>query len=162
MVEYQDILATGVILFVLALGIVIIHYATDTVLVDMITNPIINDSNTTVGVLQDTKDLTNRFDYIVFGVFIGLILSAIVGGYLSGGAHPVLMFIYFLILVVAIVVASLLSYVWLEPLSTSNLATTISTSFPITNHLITYLPIYVSGISFIGLIIMFLKRFATS
>jgi len=158
MVEFQDAVVTGVILFSIALGLVIVHLATGILVTDMISKPIINSSNVTVQVLQDTQELTNGFDYIVFGVLMGLILAAIIGGYLAGGAHPILMFIYFIIMVIAVVTASLMSYIWNEQL-TALLNATINDSFPIANHIITFLPIYVAAIAFVGLIIMFSRRY---
>jgi len=158
MVEFQDAVIVGVVLFSIALGLVIVHMATGMLVTDMISKPIINDSNTTVQVLQDTQDLTNRFDYIIFGVLMGLIFAAIIGGYLAGGAHPILMFIYFIIMVIAVVTASLMSYIWNEQLGTL-LNNTISTSFPIADHIVTYLPIYVAAIAFVSLIIMFSRKY---
>lgn len=159
MAELTDVIMFGVIIFSLGIGLVLVHYTTGNVVDNMINQSIIAADNTTVQILEDTQTLTLRFDYMLFGVLIGLILATIIGGWLAGGSHPIFMFIYFIIIIIAIVISSIFSYIWNNlPTTIANHITT-SNAFPITIHLLNKLPYYVLGIGFVGIAIMFSRRY---
>jgi hypothetical protein len=151
----KDVLMIGVLIFTFAIGFFIFHNISNTVINQMLTNPQINSSNATVNVLQGTQRVTARMDYVIFGLFIGLIIALILTSWFIGG-NPIFMFIYFIVLVFGIVTSVVLSNVW-EEVSTKAIFGTTINAFPITNHLMTYLPIYSAIIGIVGLVIMFAK-----
>ena len=151
----KDVLMIGVLIFTFAIGFFIFHSISNTVINQMIANPQINSSNATVNVLQGTQRVTARMDYVIFGLFIGLIIALILTSWFIGG-NPIFMFIYFIVLVFGIVTSVVLSNVW-EEVSTKAIFGTTVASFPITNHLMTYLPIYSAIIGIVGLVILFAK-----
>lgn len=153
----RDVILFGTFLvFGLGLGILLIHYITQSAVNSMINIPTINAS---AGVALEgvTNKVLPRFDYIVFGFFIGFVLAYLITSYFVGG-HPIFMFVYFLVTVIGVVGSALISNVWETATATGPLATQVS-AFPITNHLINYLPVYTTFIGFIGLVAMFAKPY---
>lgn len=144
-------------MFGIGLGFFIINYALTQSVSQLITAPIINETNKTVEAFQSINTLTNQLDYIIFGVFVGLVLALIITSYFISG-HPIFMFIYFIIIVIAVVVSTVLADSW-EYLSQMTLFGSTISEFPITNHLLIYLPIYAVVLGFIGLFIMFAKPY---
>lgn len=153
----RDVLLMGVMLFALGLGFFIFHYAMNNTVDSMLATSVINSSNATVTSLEGTAALTNRLDYVIFGVFIGFLLGIIITGWFIGG-HPIYMFIYFLVVMMAVVVSTVLSNVWEEVTAMTIFGTTIA-SFPITNNLLTNGPVYLAIVGIIGMIVMFGKPF---
>ncbi len=66
--------------------------------------------------------------------------------------------IYFLVMVIGVVLASVMSNVW-ETTSQASIFGSTITHFPITNNLMLYLPLYIGIIGFLGLIVMFAKPY---
>ena len=155
----RDIVVIGVMVFALAIAFFAGHHMINTAIDQMIANPVINASSDTTAALQNTKDLTNRMDYVVGGVFLALTLALIITGYLIGG-NPIFMFIYFLFVTISTVLATILSNVWETVASYVGFTGTLA-YFPISNHLLTYLPIYMVVIGFIGMVAMFAKPYIT-
>lgn len=152
----RDVIFIGVILFVIAIGFFIIKFTADTVVAKMVAIPQINQSSAAVSALQGTQDkVTDRLDYLIVGLFVGLALALIITGWFIGG-NPIFAFIYTLIVVLAVVFSSVLAYSWQSMTTLIVFGTTIS-GMPITNHLISWLPLYVGIIGFIGLVVMFAK-----
>jgi hypothetical protein len=123
----------------------------------MLENPVINSSSATVNALEGTQNLTNRLDYVVFGLFIGLCLALIITSWFIGGI-PILMVIYFLVVVFGVVFGLVLQYAY-DNISTSSYFSTTLVSFPLTNNLLSNLGLYASIIGIIGLIVMFAKPY---
>jgi hypothetical protein len=67
--------------------------------------------------------------------------------------HPILVVVYLIIIVIGIIVSAILSNTW-ETLTTASIFGVTLTRFPITNHLITNMPYYVSVVGLISFIIM--------
>ena len=153
----RDILYFAVILFALGLAFFVFHFAMNNVVTEMIGTSAINSSNTTVTVLTATGELTNRLDYVIFGVFIGFLLGIIISGWFVGG-NPIFMFIYFLVVVMAVIVCTVLANVWEEVTANVIFGTTIA-SFPIANNLILNSPLYIAIVGILGMIVMFGKPF---
>lgn len=151
----RDVLFIGSILFVIAMVIFVFHFVSNTMIDGMLSNPQINATNSTVRALQGTAQVTDRFDYIVFAMFIGMALGLLITGWFIGG-NPIYMFIYFLVVVVGTVVGGVLSYVW-GLVSQASVFSTTLLSFPITDHLITNLHYYIAVLGMIGIIVMFAK-----
>lgn len=152
-----DIIFLVIFIFALGIGYFTFHYGFNTAIGQMQNNTQINQSNASYTALESTKATTNRFDYIVLGVFVGFVLALIITGYFIGG-YPIFMILYFGFIVVAVVIAAVLSNAWDQFVTTPIFGTTIS-SLPITAHLINNMPIYVAIAGFIGMVVMFSRPF---
>ena len=117
----------------------------------------INESEETVEAFEKMKEVYDRFDYIVFGLFIALTLALIITGWYVGG-HPIYMFIYFIVVIISVIASTIFANIWEQVSQASVFGTTINT-FPITNNLLLNLPIYIAVIGFIGFIVMFAKPY---
>lgn len=153
----RDVILIIVVVFVMGIAAFIMNYMGNTAITQMVNTPAINESTEAVTALNSATDVNNRFDYIVFGCFIGFVLAMMITGWLVGG-HPIFMFIYFIFVIIAVVVAVVLSNTW-EMVSTSSVFGTTIANFTITNHLLTNMPIYAAVIGILGLIVMFAKPF---
>ena len=153
----RDVLLIGILIFVFGIGFFIIFFMSNTVITAMLSMPAINSSAATVAALQGSQNVTHQMDYVIFGLFIGLILALLISGWFIG-ANPIFMVIYFLVIVMAVIFGSMMSNVWETTTQSSIFGTTIN-SFPITNNLLTNLPIYIAIIGFLGMIVMFAKPY---
>lgn len=153
----EDVILAGVIIFIFAIGFFVVYNVTNTVTTKMIGMSQINESAAAVTALQGSQKVTNMMDYVVFGVFIALVLGIIITGWFIGG-NPIFMGIYFLVMVIGVVLASVMSNVW-ETTSQSSIFGTTITHFPITNNLMLNLPLYIGIIGFLGLVVMFAKPY---
>jgi len=151
----RDIIFIAVTLFgVGILGFVVV-FAGNKMADGMLNNTEINQSAPTREVFTIMKTNLNRVDSIFLGFFIGFILSLIITGWFVGG-HAVFMFIYFIVVFIMVVVSTVLSYVWDQITTASVFGVTIA-SVPITNHVLSILPVYVAVIGLIGIFVMFAK-----
>ena len=107
--------------------------------------------------MESTKAATDRWDYIVLGAFIGLILALLITGYFVGG-YPIFMFLYIGFIVAAIVIAAVLSNAW-DTVTTTPIFGSAVASMPITAHLINNMPWYIAIAGFIGMVAMFTRPF---
>jgi len=153
----RDVILIVILVFAFSIGLFATHYMINESIDQILNNTEINSSSTTVDVFQSGKEVTQRFDYVVFGLFIGLVLALIVTGWFVGG-NPIFMFIYFMIVTIATTISAVLANAW-ESFSQASVFGTNVTNFPITNHLLSYLPIYAAIIGLLGLIVMFAKPF---
>lgn len=146
-----------VVLFTLGIAFFVTNFFMNNVIYQMThNNTVIMSSNATVDVLNDVNTkVVQRLDYVLFGCFIGIVLFCLLIAYFSAN-HPVLAIIYFLVLIVTVAVSAVMANIWEQVTSMSNFGTTIS-SFPITNHIILYLPYYATVIGFASLILMFVR-----
>ncbi len=151
----QDIGLTMVIVFAAAIMFLTVKY-TYTEFVDKATNSTaFNSSQAAVDSLNTTKDLTDRLDYVLFILLIGLTLAIIITGWLVGG-HPLFAFIYFIALIILIAVSAILSFVW-EKVSTKTIFVDTVAELPIMDLILSNFPIYITVIGFIGMMVMFAK-----
>jgi hypothetical protein len=151
----RDIIIIGAMIFALALAFFVTHFIINQTVTQMIANPVINESTAAVQSLQGSQNLTNRFDYVVFGVFIGFVLAMIITGWFIGG-YAIFMMIYFIFVIIAVVMATILANIW-ESVSTASIFGATVAAFPITNNLMTYLPMYMAIIGGVGILVMFAK-----
>jgi len=151
----RDIVMVMVLVFVFAIGFLIVHYAATTMVDSMSGISIINESNATMESLKGVGVVSARLDYVIFGLFLALVLALIISGYFIGGM-PIFMFIYFIIVVITVVISTVIANVWETVTTTSVLGASLG-AFPITDHLVSYLPLYMSIVGFVGLIAMFAK-----
>lgn len=152
----RDVVLICVMVFALAIGLFTLHYAVSTVMTEIITTPEVNESVAAVTAFNDTTNkVLPRLDYIIFAIFMALCLGLIITGWFVGG-NPLFMFVYFIIVVLAVILSAVLANSW-ESVTTLAIFGTTLNEFPITNHLILRLPFYAAVVGFIGLIVMFAK-----
>jgi len=152
----RDVLIIGVILFMIAMGFFVIKFTADTITTKMVSIAAINQSSEAIEALQgaNTK-IGNGYDILVVGLFIGLALALIITSWFIG-AEPIFTFIYILIAVLGVVFSSVLSYAWHEVTNMAVFGTTLA-GMPISNHILSYLPLYIAVVAFIGLVVMYAK-----
>lgn len=155
MATIRDVVLIGCIFFALATGCLVIFFISQTVLQQMVMIPAINQTAGTVEVLNATSNNLGRIDYLLFGAYIGMILAMIITSWFVPG-NAIYAFIYMLVAVIAVIVSAFLANVW-ESISQSAALTGAVNSFPITNNILTYLPMYTAVVAFIGLVVMFAK-----
>lgn len=154
----SDVVFAAVMLFMLALGIFLIGFIGDKITTGMQNTTAFNQSTEATAALEGSRTTINRqIDYIVFGVFIGLILTILITSWFIG-ANPLFFFIYFIVITIGIVISAILSNTW-ESITTKPQLASYLTNMPIANHLLTYLPLYVGALGVMGLIIMFAKPY---
>jgi len=156
MATARDIVLIGVLVFTLGLALFITHYMMSQSVDRMLLNTEINES-AALSPLQSIGDnILPKFDYIVFVFFIALLLSLIISSWFVAG-NPIFMFAYFLILTIAVALSAVFSNVWAK--FTQDYFGTTVTHFAITNNILTYLPLYIAVVGFIGIIVMFAKPY---
>lgn len=150
------------VILIFALGVLFISFSAGwTQVVDIARNTTgINQSVDAMNVLQKSKDLQSRLDYVVFGTFIGFFLAIIITSWFVAGS-AIFAFIYFLALLVFIVVALVFSYVWNTNIITVPALASALTYLPITDFLLQNLGLITTVVGFIGLIVLFSKPYIT-
>jgi hypothetical protein len=153
----QDLIIAIVIIFAFGVGYLSFHYGFDKAVDTAVNISIINSSAETVTAFKQGQTLSNRLDYVVFTVFIVLAIGIMISGYFVGG-NPLYMFFFFLVMVIATIIASVLHYAW-DTVSGASIFITSLTAFPLTNHILTHIEIYTPVIGFLGFIAMFIRPF---
>lgn len=153
----KDVLLVGVLVFVFAIGFFVVYNITHTVTDTMMGISAINESEAAVEALEGSQAVSDRMDYVIFGLFIGLVLALIITGWFIGG-NPIFMVIYFLVIVMGVVLSTVMSNVW-ETTSTASIFGSTVSAFPITNNLMSNLPMYLAIVGFLGIIVMFAKPY---
>lgn len=150
-----DIFLIGVILFSFGVAFLIAHYASNAMYDRLLNSSQINSSPTTVTVLQASKAQTAKLDWFTVCLFIGLTLALIISAwYIS--ANPLFMGLYVIVILLAIPIAMILSNAWETISQNARFATSLA-ALPMTNHLLSYLPYYVTAVALVGLIVLFGK-----
>lgn len=153
----RDVVLIMFILLGLGVAVFGVHFMFNTTVNQMLGITAINSSDATVTALQSSQTISNRFDYIIFGTFIGLILALMISSWFIGG-HPIFMGIYFLVVIITVSISPVVSNMWDDIAQASIWGGNVA-NFPLTNHILSYLPIYMSVIGLLGLLIMFSKPF---
>jgi hypothetical protein len=151
----RDVIFIAVILMIFAVGFISFHYAYGVAEQKLLLNPTYNSSSNAVTALKGSEKVMARMDYVIFGLFIGLILAMIITAWIVGG-HPIFMFIYFLVSVVGVVIATIISNVW-ESITIGTVLASSLTAFPLTDYIMLKLPFLISVITFVGMVVMFSK-----
>ena len=150
-----DLAMVMIVIFTASIVFLTVKYSY-TQFVDIATNhSIVNSSSAAVVALDQSKELTNRFDYIIFMLLMGFTLSIIIIGYFSGG-HPLFAFVYFIALVILVAISAVFSFVW-EKVSEKAIFTTTMLDFPIMDLILDNFPIYIAVVGFIGMLVMFAR-----
>lgn len=151
----RDVLLASALITSLAIGFFILHYVAGVAVDSITSHPEVNESPDAVAGFEASNTVTARLDYIILIVFMGLMLGIMITGWFVGG-HPIFMFIYFIVLTIGVVLSAVFSNVWEDITQRPDFGTTIL-SFPLTNHLMTYLPVYIAILGIAGIIVMFAR-----
>ena len=152
----QDVGLAMIFIFVAAIMFFVSTYGYQTYVDKAINTTAINSSNVTVTVMQESRELTERFDYVIFMLLIGFSLGIIITGWLVGG-HPLFTIVYFLVLVVLVAVSAILSFVWNKVSTQAIFGNLVNDTFPITDFILANFPTYIAIIGFIGMFALFAK-----
>jgi hypothetical protein len=153
----RDILVIGALLFMFGLGFFILYFAVNNMVHALISNAEINESAAAVEAFQSMNIVTNRLDYMFFGIFIAIVLSTIITSFFVG-ANPIFAFMYILVIVLGVATSTVFANVWETVVNLPVFSSVIvATTFPMTNNILTNLPIYLSVIGVIGFVAMFTK-----
>lgn len=153
----RDLILITVVIFAFAIGVFVLYFMFNSSVDKMLDIPQINDSAKTVESLQASKHTSERFDYIVFSVFMGMVLALMVTSWFVSG-NPVFMFIYFVMIIIGVAISAIKANAWSDVSQSSIFGSTV-THFPLTNHLLSYYPIYIAAVGVVGLIVMFAKPY---
>ena len=156
MASVRDVILMGLVLFIFGTFFFIVNFVTKTMVTELVSIPIINNTEVAREAFTDLNSTVDRLDYLLFGLFIGITLGIIVSGWYVSG-NPLYMFLYFLVLVIGVIFSMGLANVWYSAIAENVIFGTTISSFPITNHLMTYLPIYTAIIGMLGTVVMFAK-----
>jgi hypothetical protein len=157
-----DIILAVVILFIFAIGAFIMRYSSHLVVESLINTTgwqeTVNDSNINITAVmtQSTEQAGQSLDKVIMGVFVGLLIGLIVTSWLVGG-HPIFLVFYLIMVILGTVFATILSDVYYEITHMTMFGNLVFTDFPLTEHILHYLPIYIAIFGIVGLVIMFGK-----
>jgi len=132
-----------------------VKFSATTIVTQLISIPQINQSAVVKETFEDIEVSTNRFDYLFLGVFVAFFLSLIITSWLLGG-EPIFMIFYFLVATIAVIASMIGANVWNNITGLTMFGATLN-SLPITNHIMTYLPIYTAIMAITGTIVMFAR-----
>jgi len=94
---------------------------------------------------------------VSMGIIFGLILFAFLSAYFLEEGHPVILVVYFMTTVVAVVVSAYLSNAYHDILESGAGFSSTLTQFTVGNHVLLYLPYYVTVVGLGSLIFLFIK-----
>ena len=151
----SDVIFVVVFVFSIALALFVLNFTMGTAVDQIINNTGVNSSVASTAAFEGIKTTTARFDWLVIGVYIGLLIAMIATSWFIAG-NPMFMLIYFIVTVLGVLVSALLANTW-ETLTQSSVFGTTVANFPMTNHLISLFPFYVAIMGFVGFVIMFAK-----
>lgn len=116
------------------------------------------NSTVTAPVYEKALAVNDMWDYIIFAVFIGFALGVIILGYFID-VQSIFMPIYIVGLLVGVCVSFIMSYIWTQLISSvpAELSTISTNSFPITNVLMTNLPLFFTCVGVLGMIATYAK-----
>lgn len=157
MASGKDLIVISGVLLTIGMFLFIVFFVANTLVTELVAIPQINQSAAAKQAIENIEISTNRFDQLFFGLFLGLFLAAIITGWFVGG-EPIFIPIYILVAVLAVIASVIISNVWYD-FSTSSVFGTTVNAFPISNHVLSNLPIYITIIAFVGIIVMFGRPF---
>lgn len=151
------IIVVAMTIFALGIAFFATHYMLN-YSVDAITNTSqVNESQKAIESFNTIPTLTNKLDYVIFGIFMGMLLALIITSYFISG-HAIFMAVYFIAIVLGIILSAILANTWETVTQMSIFGTTIL-NFPLTNNLVMYMPLYLGIVGIVAMFIMFGKPF---
>ena len=155
----QDVIFAAVIIFSFSVMFFITSFVVSTMTIELTSAPIFNESVAAQASLETMNTVSDKTDYIIFGIFMMLCLGILITGWFIGG-HAILMFIYFIVIAIGVALSAIFSNIW-EEISLMTIFGNTIDAFPLTNHLMLYLPIYISILGFVGITVMFAKPYVS-
>lgn len=119
------------------------------------TVPMINQSGATMNVLNTAEQKFQKFDYLYFATFIGLVIMVIASAWMIA-SDPVFAIIYTSFIIIVIIVTWMAQQFMIEFFNNVLFENTIA-EFPIMNHIINNLAMYITIIGLISLIVIYAK-----
>lgn len=156
--EARDILFMALLLFVVGITVFISFFLNKTFTTELRTVTEINTTPEAMTALDATDRVLNYSDYMYFAVFVGFVLFIIISGWFIGG-HPIFTIFYLIFIVASVIIGAVLSNTWETVTSEPAFGTTLN-SFPLTNHIMTNLPLYLAIMGFLAVVIVFAKPVA--
>lgn len=156
--DISSIILFIVIIFFLSVSGLFIHYITG-MMVGTIKNTTASMTDRPeVNATLDTAEtkVTSMFDYLIMALFAGIFISMILLSY-SVGASPIMFPLFIILWIISIVISAPISNTWIT-ISTNSSLNSSASSMPITNNLLSYLPIYITIIGLIIIIVLYAKR----
>ena len=154
---FRDVLLFAILFLAIGFTFFVGNYIGKTINTQLVTNPAINASAGRE--LASVNTAMDKFDYIFLGVYVGAFMAIIITSWFVA-AYPVFMWIYFFILVFVVAITTIFSQLWTELTSSSVWGITLS-NFPITNHILTNLPLHIAVMGLLGILVLFGKPFFT-
>jgi len=154
--DVATVIFVAFVLFVIGMGMFIGHMVLNQIIPEL--EEFYNDSYTNSEgseVFKKATQATNSMDTVYLGLFIGFLIAMIVTSYLTP-AHPAMMGIFFLVVMILIIVAATLSNVW-ERFADNSAFTTTLTAFPKTELIMDYLPWYIGVIGLVSMVILYMR-----
>lgn len=159
MASARDVVFAAAIFFILGIIFFVVNFVTNTAVNNLIQVPAFNNTAVAKTALTDTQDVANtRFDGIFLAFFFGFILTILITGWFVGG-NPIFMVFYFIVTVVAVLVSMIFANTWYDVTTNTVIFGTTINNMPITNHILSYLPVYIAVIGIMGMIVMFSKPY---
>jgi len=150
----RDVFLVMVVVFALSIAGLATHSIVNSTVTQLQANPTINSSNSTMQALSAIEPLTNKIDYIIFGVFVGFLMAIIITAWLVAG-FPMFKWIFVIGGVIAVIASMLMSNIF--GYIVDNHFITEAIHFPLTRHLLGNFPVYIAVTIFIAMIVLFAK-----
>jgi hypothetical protein len=155
-VAARDVIFLGVFLFASAVILLVSSMVWDKIGDAYLDNPVMNSSAGVRSAVAGVDVAFTKVDWIVMGVFVGSVLGIMITGWLVGG-HPIFMFAYFIMVVMAVVGSAILSNVWESLFLPGLFGAGVVAALPITDFVMDNLPILISVVGLLGMVVMFAK-----
>jgi hypothetical protein len=151
----EDVGVISVILLVTAVVLIVAAFIGVNIVNNMLTTNIIAANPQVSSMLAKQTATFYKYDWLFFGVFLGLVLGLIIASWFISG-NPLFMMIYFIIICIFVVCSFMISNTY-ETFSTNTAIMGTVAHFPITNFIMLNLPYILSVVGMISLVIMFGK-----
>ena len=148
-------------LFAAGLGLLAIFAMSDKIVDGLENNTVWNSTEGAINASTAIREqVMSKFDYIFFVTFIALIISYILVSWLFS-SETIFFFVNVIIIAIAGVISPILANVWSTLIEKQQFAS-YAINFPITNHILSFLPFYVISIGLIGLFVGFIRSRQTA
>jgi hypothetical protein len=152
----RDLIFIGVFILIIGLSLLTFHFVNTTITTKLIQSPVIKDNAQAVEALNDIQNKgTNQIDYLFLGVFIAFLIASIITSVLLP-TETIFLIAYIIFWVLSVVFSSFFAYVW-DSFSSLTIFNTSLVLLPITNQILSNLPIYLAIIGFLNIILLFGK-----
>lgn len=151
-----ELLALIVVGIVVLIFFALWKYGINLVNTELLNFPSENNATNITDVTQKTFGYYNsaldQLSILGFLIIFGFAMATLITAYFSR-QHPIIMFVYFMILVILIIFSIYVSNSYEDLLNNEILGSTL-TSFSVGNHIMLHLPLWIGVIGFIGIFLM--------